>query len=129
MHALYEDLASLVPYVVIALIAYFLRFIFARRKMRLSEALIDILAAMASGAFVGAVISIYPFPSIARVAIAGMAGFIGPDFIAGLLAITKAFKDSPERFILQYIYAFRGIKTGMDTPFQQPLTPPKPQSD
>jgi hypothetical protein len=110
------DIADVLPYLGIALAAYVLRLVYGRKKVPLLEGVLDGLAAIFSGMFIGSVISIYPFPNAAKVAIAGLAGFIGPDLFAGLLAITKAFKDSPDQFILKYIYAFRGVKTGMDIP-------------
>lgn len=116
MGASTTDLGELLPHLVVALIAYVLRLLYGRKKVPLLEAALDALAAGVSGMFVGSVITIYPIPHVAKVAIAGLAGFIGPDLFAGILAITKAFKDSPDQFILKYIYAIRGIKTGMDIP-------------
>lgn len=111
-----SDLGDFLPHLSVALCAYVFRLIYGHKKVPLLEGALDAMAAALSGIFVGSVVSIYPIPPAAKVAIAGLAGFIGPDLFAGILAITKAFKDSPDQFILKYIYAFRGIKTGMDIP-------------
>lgn len=58
-----EDLVGLAPYIGVALIAYILRLVLSRKKVRITEAILDAVAALASGAFIGATITIYPFPA------------------------------------------------------------------
>lgn len=106
----------------VALAAYILRVVFARRRVSVIEFLIDALAAVFVGLFVGNIVTAYLLPNAAQLAMVGMAGFIGPDLLAGILTVTKAFKDSPDQFLLKYIYAIRGVKTGMDVPLEKPET-------
>ncbi len=116
MDFLNADLEALAPFFITALLAYVLRLAHGRKKVPLIEGLMDGLAAVGSGMFIGSVVSITTYPLAAKVAMAGLAGLIGPDILGGLLAITKAFKNSPNQFILKYIYAVKGVKTGMDIP-------------
>jgi hypothetical protein len=121
-----SDFVPLLTYFGISLGAYVLRLVYRRQRVPLVEGFLDALAASGSGVFVGSFITIYPMPTPAKIAIAALAGFIGPDLLAGLLAISKAFKDSPDQFLLKYIYAIRGVKTGMDVPTPpENVNPPK----
>lgn len=126
MNVYFQELQPLLPFLFTAFGAYVFRLAFLRFKVPLLDGILDAIAATASGLTIGAVIQIYPFPGIAKVAISGVAGFVGPDIVAGLLVILRAFKDSPQQFILKFIYAFKGVKTGMDipTPPENPLKEP-----
>jgi hypothetical protein len=105
------------PYVCWALGAYVVRLLYGRKKVPILEGILDAVAALCSGLFMAAIITIYPaVPYAAQIGISALAGLIGPDLLAGVLAITKTFKESPDQFLLKYIYAIRGIKTGMDVP-------------
>ena len=119
-----EHIEALFPSITIATLAYVLRVVFARRKVTVSEFLIDALAAVAMGLVVGNIVTAYVIPESAKLAMVAMSGFIGPDLLSGLLTVTRAFKDSPDQFLLKYIYAIRGVKTGMDTMIEKPS--PKP---
>jgi len=120
-----EYLEAAGPSVAIAFIAYIIRTVFARKKITLTEFFLDALAAICVGVFVGNLVTIYPIPDAAQLAMVAMAGFIGPDLLAGLLAIAKAFKDSPDQFLLKYIYAVRGVKNGMDSSTEPTSDQPK----
>lgn len=115
-----EYLEAAMPSVLIALLAYILRVVFARKRVSIIEFSIDAMAAIAVGLFVGNIVTAYALPNSAQLAMVAMAGFIGPDLLAGILTVTKAFKDSPDQFLLKYIYAVRGVKTGMDVPLEKP---------
>ncbi len=115
-----EFFEAAAPSIAIALVAYVLRVVFARKKVTILEFAIDALAAIGVGLFVGNIVTAYTMPETAQLAMVAMAGFIGPDLLAGILAVTKAFKDAPDQFLLKYIYALRGVKTGMDVPLEKP---------
>lgn len=107
----------MVVYIAASFLAYVLRLVYSRKALHWLDATIDSIAAISSGAFAGGIMSIYPaVPFAAQIAICALAGFIGPDLVMGLLSIFRVFKEAPDQFILKYIYAFRGIKNGMDMP-------------
>lgn len=117
------NLGPLLPFLGVALFAYVFRLLQSRKKVSFLSAMLEASAAVFSGVLTGSIVEIYPsFPLVSKIAIAGLASFIGPDLIGGLLTIGGAFKSSPEQFLLKYIYAFKGVKTGMDIP--TPIPPP-----
>lgn len=111
-----QEWEAIALYVCFPFGAYALRLVYGRKKVPWLEAVLDGFAAVGAGAFIGSVVSIQPFPLPAKLAMASLAALVGPDLLSGILTIAKEFKNSPSQFILKYIYAVRGVKTGMDIP-------------
>lgn len=93
----------------VAFFAYLIRVIVRKKKITFIRFVLDAVSAVFVGIFVGNVLYSYGLPDQTRAAIISLSGMIGPDILAGLLVLTTMFKDSPNKFILKYIYAVRGV--------------------
>ena len=107
-----EDKRSIVDGLVtsgmIALIGFAVKVIVKRKQTSVWTMVLDSIAAVVVGVFVGNIVFEYDMPLQIQIAIISLAGMLGPDILAGILVLTAMFANKPSDLILDYLNASKG---------------------
>ena len=94
----------------LAVSGFVVRAIVTKKKTKLTEFILDCVAAMIIGALVGIAIEDMELGQNIRYAIIAISGMVGPDLAGGIIILGQSFRDSPTEFVLKHYNAFRGLK-------------------